>query len=484
MSQILKKFLYLSANCKTPKIAVYGDAMIDEYYKVRVKKISPEFPIPVMHSEKEEKESLPGGAANVVCQFENFNVESFLISFIDFPALDVFNSKKINSYFCKLLSKDVAGRDTLEYSIPRKRRFYSDDFPTYRWDVEKKNYGLEKHELEQACLELQKNLENGTQKFDVVVFSDYDKGVLEYHIPEYLYKQKITIVDPKSGDLDRWKYCTVFKPNAAEALALSGCNTIDNAGHTLLSELKCEAVVITQAADGVSVFYKENGETVIHRIKPKSKLEAAVSVIGAGDCFVAFMAMSLAYGMTILEATEVAWQAGTLYVKNKHNKPLSQQDIAKACDSSIIKFVKPEDLSERDFKLVFTNGCFDILHAGHLESLKFAKSQGDKLVVAVNTDDSVAENKPGRPFVNLKDRMSLLAGLECVDFVVSFSEKTPLEILQKIKPDVLVKGAEYHKESVVGNDIVAEVVLAPMFKGLSTTNLVEKIRNSINNTLV
>ena len=465
--------------------------MIDEYYKVRVKKISPEFPIPVMHSETEDKQSLPGGAANVVYQFANFDVCSFLVSFIDWDAWGVFEAKQINSYFCLSL-------DESDLFIPRKRRFYSDDFPTYRWDIEKKNYGLNERKLEKACLDLQKNLEqkvcyspphfelsrsrplvNVQINFDVVIFSDYDKGVLEYHIPEYLNKQKITIVDPKAGDISRWKNCTVFKPNASEALALSGCNNIESAGYKLLDELNCQAVVITEAADGVSVFYKEKNETVIHKIKPNKKLEFAASVVGAGDCFVAFMAMAMAYGMTILEATEVAWQAGTLYVKNKHNKPLSRQDLVKVYDPSAVKFVNPEELAERDFKLVFTNGCFDLIHAGHLESLKFAKSQGDKLVVAVNTDESVCENKPGRPFVNLKDRMSLLANLECVDFVVSFSEKTPFEVIQKIKPDVLVKGSEYKKESIVGSDIVPEVVISPMIQGLSTTALIEKIRLNV-----
>ena len=123
------------------------------------------------------------------------------------------------------------------------------------------------------------------------------------------------------------------------------------------------------------------------------------------------------------------------------------------------------------------NGCFDVLHAGHLELLKFAKTQGDKLVVAVNSDTSVAAIKPGRPFVCLKDRMAMLASLEFVDYVVSFNETTPLTIIEEVKPDILVKGAEYEQEKVVGYGIV-EVVLAPMTEGLSTTNLIEKIKNS------
>jgi D-beta-D-heptose 7-phosphate kinase/D-beta-D-heptose 1-phosphate adenosyltransferase len=182
--------------------------------------------------------------------------------------------------------------------------------------------------------------------------------------------------------------------------------------------------------------------------------------------------MSLALGLNILESAEIAWEAGVVYVKNKYNQPLHPNDF------STSKIVDPQFLTERNFKLVFTNGCFDILHAGHLESLKFAKFLGDKLVVAVNTDESVAENKPGRPFVKLKDRMSLLASLEFVDYVVSFSEKTPLEILKTIRPDVVVKGSEYSKENIVGNDFIPEVVVCPMIEGLSTTNLINSIKNS------
>ena len=464
---ILEKFLKLEAISPAVKVGVVGDAMLDEYFNVRVKKISPEFPIPVMHSDTDESDDFPGGAANVAYQFKNFNAKVNLISFTDAAADTSLRLKGINTALCL----DIFTR------IPRKRRFYSDDFPTYRWDVEQHHYGLGS-DLDKKCFELYAKAQQCAENFDVLIFSDYDKGVFSKYLDLLIPECPISIVDPKSGDVDRWHGCTIFKPNKQEALNLSGCNTVNEAGLYLLNKLKCEAVIITQAGQGVTVF----DDCGIYEICPTEKLPPAESVIGAGDCFTAFLAMSLGYRMKIREAAEIAWRAGSLYVKNKHNKPLSRRDILYTFDPTAHKIINthPELIFQnRKYKLVFTNGCFDILHAGHLESLRYARSLGDKLVVAVNTDESVAKNKPGRPFVSLDDRMALLAGLEFVDFVIPFSEPTPLEIIKRIKPDVLVKGGEYKKEDIVGYGIVKEVVTAPMIPGLSTTNIFQKIKTQI-----
>lgn len=467
---ILEKFLNLESNSPPINVGVVGDAMIDEYFDVRVKKISPEFPIPVMHSDTDKSYDLPGGAANVAYQFKNFNANVNLISFTDATADAALNSNKINTDMCVNIST----------RIPRKRRFYSDDFPTYRWDIEESNYGLGL-DLDKKCLELYEKVQQVVRPYDVLIFSDYDKGVFSKHLNRLIYDcpYPISIVDPKSGDLDRWTGCSIFKPNKQEALALSGKKTVDEAGVYLLERLDCEAVIITQAGQGITVF--DRREDTTYNIRPTQPLPPAESVIGAGDCFTAFLAMSLGYGMTIREAAEVAWKAGSLYVMNKHNKPLCQTDIRRIFDPIAHKLIgsHSELFQNREYKLVFTNGCFDILHAGHLETLKYAKSLGDKLVVAVNTDESVSKLKPGRPFVSLIDRMTMLAGLEFVDFVIPFGEPTPLEIIKLIKPDVLVKGGEYKKEDIVGYGIVNEVVTVPMVAGLSTTNIFQKIKTQI-----
>lgn len=476
---VLEEFLKLDLGGPEITVGVVGDAMVDEYFNVRVKKISPEFPIPVMHSFTDQSDDYPGGAANVAYQFKHFNAKVNLIAFTDTEADRSFKSRGVNTEFCV----------NIPVKIPRKRRFYSDDFPTYRWDVEEVNYGLGL-DLDKKCFELYEKVQSPAEAFNVLIFSDYNKGVMSKYMDLLIPEVPISIVDPKTGDVERWRGCTVFKPNAQEALSLTGCRTINEAGMKLLNQLKCEAVIITQAGKGVTVFdhyspvFGVHDDGGVYEIRPTEKLPPAESVIGAGDCFTAFLAMALARGMGIRAAAEVAWRIGVLYVKNRHNKPLSRLDLLNSYDPAKGKIIVgcPEDYLQknyppyrRDYRLVFTNGCFDVLHAGHLATLRFAKSCGDKLVVAVNSDESAAKLKPGRPFVKLKDRMEMLASLEFVDFVISFPELTPLEIIKRIKPDVIVKGAEYEKEKIVGYGL-AEVITAPMVEGLSTTNLIEKIK--------
>lgn len=462
MENILQ-FLERDKNGPRLKIAVLGDSMIDEYYDVQVKRISPEYPIPILQSENDEPQIVPGGAANVVCQFSNFNVDASLVSLIDAEATKLFakSGMQINSA-CQII----------ENKIPRKKRFFSDNFQLSRIDFEKPNYGLSDNNLHNAVNYLMRHFSQ--QHYQVVVFSDYGKGIFNYFDNSILTKFPITIVDPKSGDITKWKGCTVFKPNREEALRLSGKKTVHEAG-IYLSEFLGSSVVITEAAKGVSVF--ENGN--VHEIRPHVGPAIAESVIGAGDCFVAFLSMFLARGFTLVESAEMAFRAGTLYVLNKRNKPITKNDLLFSIDhvgSKIISFDDCGFLQDRKFKLVFTNGCFDILHRGHIESLKFAKSQGDQLAVGVNSDSSVGKLKEGRPINSIKDRVSLLAACEYVDYVVVFDDENPLKLIQKIRPDVVVKGSDYKEEDIVGYGIVPEIKRCPLVEGISTTKIIEKIK--------
>jgi D-beta-D-heptose 7-phosphate kinase/D-beta-D-heptose 1-phosphate adenosyltransferase len=458
--------LFLESNYNhRVKIAVVGDAMLDEYVDVKVKRISPEFPIPVMRSDDETSHVKPGGAANVAYQFKNFNVQVDLFAFLDQEAANQIQNNGIS----------VENSLIIDNKIPRKRRFYSDNFPTYRWDIEKSLYGYTEKEIEKLCGELYVQLDHRIDDYDVVVFSDYNKGIFHKFLNTLVGKAKISIVDPKSGDPESWKNCTIFKPNCKEALELSGQKNIEAAGFYFLDKLNCHSVVITQGGDGISVFVDKK----MFHIHPTHTLPYVESVIGAGDCAMAFLTMASAHKFDIMSAANMAWQAGAMYVQNRYNKPVSVIDLKNLEDKSdakIISNLEQHNFAERNYKLVFTNGCFDILHAGHIENLKFSKKQGDKLIVAVNSDKSVAENKPGRPVNKLSDRIKLLSSLEFVDFVVPFDEKTPLEILQKIKPDVLVKGAQYSVEDIVGHDLVSEVITCPMYADMSTTQLINKIK--------
>jgi len=453
---IFTEFLKRNSQKKI-KIGVVGDAMVDEYYYVNVKKISPEFPIPVMHSDTSTPSySLPGGAANVAYQFAHFNADVHLISCIDSAAHQVFSSHGINTRFSKHISTP----------IPRKKRFYSEDFPTYRWDVET-NYKLDTSEVWPTIFS---QLKNSNEFFDVLIFSDYNKGFFNPEVANDLINNfhncRYRIVDPKK-DLSFWKGCTLIKPNYSEACDLTGtCNTADQIDY-IEDVCDCRIVMITKGGNGVvgQVCGAVDGE---FSYEPKTKISPS-SVIGAGDCFMAFTAMGLAHDFMPHEIAELAFEMGALYVQEKHNSPITKLKILKKYDPEAAKFIIPE--LPRDFSLCFTNGCFDILHRGHIETLKFAKSKAEKLVVAVNTDASVARLKPGRPINTLENRMTVLANLECVDYVVAFDEDTPYELIKKLKPNVLVKGSEYDPALIVGADIVDKVYVSPMIPELSTTKI-------------
>jgi D-beta-D-heptose 7-phosphate kinase / D-beta-D-heptose 1-phosphate adenosyltransferase len=449
----IQKFLGLCD--KKRKITIVGDCLLDLYYDVNAERVSPEFPIPVLRREDETPYHVcPGGAGNVAAQFRHFNIDARFIGLVN----------ETSTFVLKDCGVDIGGCILIE-NIPIKKRYYQEEFPICRLDIEKKDYGLTIENLKQ----LQSQLFENYKKFssDVVIFSDYNKGLfsdlgLGTDCWVNYYANPITIVDPKGGPVSRWKGCSVIKPNAKEAAELSGESDWRKQCAYFQKETACTACVITQGATGVVGTVMGNEFEYF----PNKEIVAS-SVIGAGDCFVGFLAMALSYNMDILEAVEVAFHAGAIYVQRKHNKAVAPYEFT--------KFVKPEWLINRDFKLVFTNGCYDIIHEGHLSTLSFAKSKGDKLVVALDDDNSVKKLKGNtRPILPLEERKKIIANLEMVDFVVEFSGGNPYNIIQTIKPDVLVKGEDC--QSPIGSDVVPEVYLAPLASGKSTTNIIEKIR--------
>ena len=419
----------------TCQISVVGDVMLDEYYDVSVDRISPEFPIPIMRSKNDLYTRVPGGAANVALQFSQFNTLVYLTG-ITSQVMPVMPANVISHspYNCDLI-------------VPVKKRFYQGDFPVGRWDVEEACYGVEPDAIAYRFNNWE--LENTA----VTVFSDYNKGLFSKPWYARLLKDRLTIVDPKN-DLTRWQGCTILKPNSVEAKALTGESDWRRQAEKLKKIVGCRDVVITQGSEGV-VGITPNGFFEYH----PSRKDEVNSVIGAGDCFIAFLAMAVAHGMSTYEAAIIAYEAGAVYVQSKHNRPLKPAELlARKCGSQV----------------VFTNGCFDLLHAGHIQTLEFAKNQGDLLVVGVNSDDSVRRLKGnGRPVNKLADRMRVLSAMKCVDCVVPFDSDTPLDLIKYVRPDVIVKGGDYKAEDVVGHDL-AKVVIAPVVAGLSTTGLIQK----------
>jgi D-beta-D-heptose 7-phosphate kinase/D-beta-D-heptose 1-phosphate adenosyltransferase len=441
------------------KILVVGDCMLDEYYEVKVTRISPESPnISVMLSDADEPTAVrPGGAANVCYQLKHFNCQCDLLGFVDEEALARFSQSGLNAGHCIKLPSS---------RIPRKKRFFDGDTQVGgRWDIESFNYGLHPDILEIKRSELMRELTAIGDQYDAVIFSDYAKGV--FSPTQVLPSLKVPmIVDPKKGPLEMWCGCTVVKPNEREAAELTGKADIMDQALAIRVATGCTDVVVTRGGKGL---YISHGSE--HRFyTPPIKVQAN-STIGAGDSFISILALCLAHNIDILNAAEVAFEAGTAYVQQKHNQPVTPWELQKQS-----KFVTPAELKNRNFNLVWTNGCFDVMHSGHLDTLKFAREQGDKLVVAVNTDASIARLKgPNRPVVCLAERMRMLAALECVDFVLSFDEDTPLKLIEEVRPDVVVKGGDYKPESVVGSELT-KVVIAPFVEDHSTTNIIEKIK--------
>jgi len=450
------------------RVAVVGDTMIDEYYSVKADRVSPEFPIPVMQRDYSgPTSSCPGGAGNVCSQFKHFNVDVKHFAFADSHAQMILEQSNIPTTYCV----DLHGA----CKVPRKKRFYHGDFPLCRLDIEASHYALGHESVKKLQEELYANYAQ-TEK-DIAILSDYGKGVFsdQGHGPKlWLQSDDIpTIVDPKGGPISRWKGCTVIKPNQKEATNLSGEYDWRKQCAYFMKETECVAVVITQGGNGVvgSVLGRE------FEYRPRKAVRAN-SVIGAGDCFIAFLAMGLAHAIDIVDVVEIAFEAGAKYVQRKHNHPVEIEDLL---DPIQRKFVNPENLEDRSCTLAATNGIFDLFHRGHLSTLQFAKSKADKLVVLVNSDESTEKLKgDNRPIVPLKERMELLAGLECVDYVVPFEENTPYQILRKIQPDCLIKGADYKAEEVVGAEIVGieNVFLAPVVQGFSSSNIIEKIKRT------
>ena len=454
MKKKLQSFLQKNRHRRL-NIHVLGDAMVDEYYEVKVNRISPEFPMPIMLSSEDKPIKRPGGAANVAYQFKHFNASVSLFCFPDEKAEKVFKDHEVNRWVSLV---DV--RTTL----PVKRRFLDDGIQITRHDIESPLCGVSEDIIdfytESMCQAISKRKSNP----DVVILSDYNKGF--FHGDEGFvlgqYHNSITIVDPKKGPLRKWRGCNIFKPNAKEAEELSGKTKWKEQAKYFQNELECDSVVITDGGKRVSGVCGDKFFCFI----PEKQVEVE-SVIGAGDTFCVFLAMAVGHGFSVPEASEIAWNAGAVYVQNKMNRPIVPAEM------SANNIVSPEDLASRDFKLVFTNGCFDLLHEGHLQTLRFAREKGDKLVVALNSDASIKRLKgDDRPIKPLDQRMAVVAALDMVDFVVMFEEDTPLEVIKKIKPDVLVKGSDHKKNEIVGADIVPEVLTAPMIPDLSTTALI------------
>lgn len=464
---------------KKPKILVIGDLMIDHYLWGSCERISPEAPVQVVDIKKET--TVLGGAGNVINNLIALNCEVFVLSAIGGDATGSELSNMLETVGAKSFLSIEENRKT-----SKKSRIIAAHQQVVRYDNESKNDVSAKTE-ENIII----NFQNLINSCDVVLLSDYGKGVLTKNLCETLIKisnenNKKVLVDPKGEDYSKYKNAYLLTPNKKEAsiatkIKINSEQDLLQAIKKLKNDLNLGVSVITLSEDGIAIYDQKLTMT------PTAAREV-FDVTGAGDTVLSALGYMTALGENIYQSVEFAnLAAGVVvaklgsatanldeieeYKSSLHKSPL--EDSIKTFEeiTKIATFLK-----DKNKKVVFTNGCFDILHRGHVEYLKTARSFGDALILGLNSDASVRKLKgPNRPINNQIDRAIVLSALESVDFVVIFDEETPLELIKLISPDVLVKGGDYEDKEVIGSLIAKEVKLVTFVEGKSTTKIIEKI---------
>jgi D-beta-D-heptose 7-phosphate kinase/D-beta-D-heptose 1-phosphate adenosyltransferase len=469
-------------------VVVVGDVMLDRYVQGQVNRLSPEAPIQVLEVASEYK--MPGGAANVAMKVVGLESRVRLVGLVgdDGPAAEL----------RALLTEQKGLSDGLVADPSRsttvKTRFIAHNQQLLRVDREKRGApdGPTRARLAAAAHE-------AAASADAVILEDYGKGVLcreviEAAVAGARLRGAPVIVDPNGRDYRRYAEATVLTPNLRETEVAAEMTIADEeslcaAARALVDQTAGAALAVTRESKGISLFRKIDG-ALVHTHVPTTPV-AVYDVTGAGDAVAASLAIALASGIDLVDACAVANLAGRAVVRQFGVGTISiGQLIAEASESAehATKIVdlarakeKVSEVRRSGGKIVFTNGCFDVLHFGHAYLLQFARARGDFLVLGLNTDDSVRRQKsPGRPFVSEEQRAYMLSLYPFVDIVILFDDDTPLALIEALRPDVLVKGGDYTPDTVVGRDLVAsyggKVEICPRIDGLSTTDLVRKIR--------
>lgn len=464
-----------------------GDVMLDRFIYGRVERISPEAPIPIFSAEREER--MLGGAGNVVRNLLSLGAHASFAS--------VVGDDNVATQLTALVGKE-------EHLVPylitergristKKTRYVANSQQLLRSDSETK--AAIKEETATRILDL---VLPEMPKHEALILSDYGKGVLTPSVCRRLIDEARAhsipvFVDPKQRDVSIYSGATVLSPNLKELALASGVDHFENDSEIVQA---AQQLIATHRFQYVLVTRGERGMTLIDAAGLVAHVDATAAqvfdVSGAGDTVIATLAATYAAGSPMAQAVELANLAGGIVVGRLGTAVIHRTDLTAALYThramALQQKILPRDTArdmvtnwQRDGLMVgFTNGCFDIMHAGHIQLLADAKARCDKLIVALNTDASVRGLKgPTRPVNAEMDRAQVLAALGCVDAVVLFDEETPLELLKLLQPDLLMKGADYQKEQVVGWELVesygGRVELLPLKDGYSTTNIIKKM---------
>ncbi len=474
----------LIESMKPVPIMVVGDVMADEYVLGDVERISPESPVPVIVSK--DKFRTLGGAGNVVRNIVSLGGSAALFAVVGKDTAGAWLARHCEEIGVETfwLKQDESRPTTV------KTRVVARNQQIVRIDQEQ--VGDISPEMTNAVIS---EIRTVLRQVKAVVVSDYGKGFLTNPLIGAVLEgaQAVSVpvlVDPKGMDYSRYKGASYLTPNVREASAAAGLEIRDReslieAGTRLLSITAAQGIVLTRGREGI---------TLIRRNRPPDdfpvKPVEIIDVTGAGDTVIATLGMALGNGMSIENAVRMANFAAGIVVSRFGAAAVTLKEMLAAVkgDRGNHKLVPIDEIAAelrryrvQGKKIVFTNGCFDLFHAGHLEILRRAADFGDVTVVGVNSDASVARLKgKGRPIFTQTQRADLISSLEFVDHVVVFEEDTPLRLIQKVKPDVLVKGEDWRGKEVVGEEVVrargGRVEFVKHVDGLSTSALIRKIR--------
>ncbi len=464
------------------KVLVIGDLMIDKYWHGVTERISPEAPVPVV--KVNDADVRAGGAANVALNIAALNSSVSLAGLVGKDAeskelKDILNANAVESFLVPSVNSPTIS----------KLRIMSRHQQLLRLDQEEAFSDQDSDAVAQA-------VSSEFSSAEVVILSDYAKGTLrdcQALIAQAKGAGCQVLVDPKGSDFSKYFGATLLTPNMSEFEAVVGkCDSEDqvvSGALKIINDFNLDALLVTRSEKGMTLFFADK-EPVYFAANAK----AVFDVTGAGDTVIATLATGLAAGLSMPDAVEIANIAAGIAVSKLGTDTVSLNELNQAIENyfglenqKVVSEASLKNLLVRSKasgqRVVFTNGCFDILHPGHVSYLSAAKKLGDKLIVAVNSDASVSRLKgPSRPINDLEHRMHVLGGLASVDWVVPFEEDTPARIISELVPDVLVKGGDYKVEDIVGADTVinagGDVKVLNFEDGFSTTSIIEAAHQS------
>jgi len=436
--------------------------------------MAPEAEIPIYNIS--DTNCILGGSANVAKNLKNLGINVEIITVVGDDKYgneirQLFNLKEIQ--YKLFVEKD---RKTTQ-----KNRIFVNDKLNARFDMESNHDIGSDIEAEIINYIINKN----PLDVDAIIISDYDKGVitekLSQNIISYANNKNIpTFIDPKLKNYMKYKGCFLFKPNQNEAETISGEKNIHKILHFIKDKIECKNILLTRGKEGMVLNYAYN------KIEHDSIINL-VDVTGAGDIVLSVIVYVFMKEKDLLKACKIANYVGGKSVGVIGNYNVTINDINEYHDSCIntekskIIYDYEKDkiitISKNDEKIVFTNGCFDILHSAHIELLKFSKTQGDILVVGVNSDDSIKRLKgESRPINDIFERSKILSLFDFIDYIIIFGDDTPLNVIKNLKPDILIKGSDYNTDNIIGKEYVKNVILFQFIENKSSTRVINKIK--------